>query len=88
MIVKEFNIEDLNLHYFIGINQIEIDIRKILEVPFLEEIKAIFVPSGDHRGEKSALGLEVSWTGEPPESGISQTSLLNEFFFKSGTDTV
>lgn len=31
MIEKEFNIDDLNLKYFVGINQINIDLKKILE---------------------------------------------------------
>ncbi|MFX1409933.1 MAG: KEOPS complex subunit Cgi121 [Promethearchaeota archaeon] len=41
MIVKEFKIEDLKLHYFIGINQIEIDIRKILEVNNITDQKEL-----------------------------------------------
>lgn len=32
MIVKEFKIKDLNLHYFVGINQIRIDLKKFLEI--------------------------------------------------------
>jgi tRNA threonylcarbamoyladenosine modification (KEOPS) complex Cgi121 subunit len=32
MIIKEFKIKDLNLHYFIGINQIRINFKKFLEI--------------------------------------------------------
>ncbi len=31
MIVKEFNIEDLHLHFFVGINQIKINIKEFLD---------------------------------------------------------
>ncbi|MFX0002408.1 MAG: KEOPS complex subunit Cgi121 [Promethearchaeota archaeon] len=50
MIVKEFNIPDLNLHYFVGINQIEINLEKFINNnideekkinQFFNEIKAI-----------------------------------------------
>ncbi|MFX0042658.1 MAG: KEOPS complex subunit Cgi121 [Candidatus Hodarchaeota archaeon] len=41
MIVKEFNIKDLNLHYYIGINQIRIDLKKFLEInKIIDENKA------------------------------------------------
>ena len=36
MIIKEFNISDLNLKYFIGINQISIDVAKLLDEHKLE----------------------------------------------------
>ncbi|MFX1315663.1 MAG: KEOPS complex subunit Cgi121 [Promethearchaeota archaeon] len=41
MIIKEFQIEDLNLHYFIGINQIEIDLNKILELNNITDQKEL-----------------------------------------------
>ena len=32
MIVKEFNIKDFNLNYFVGLNQINLDLKKFLEL--------------------------------------------------------
>jgi len=32
MIVREFNISDLNLHYFVGINQIKIEFDKFIDI--------------------------------------------------------
>lgn len=39
MIIQEFKIKDLNLHYFIGINQIRIDLKKFCETNKISDEK-------------------------------------------------
>ena len=41
MIVKEFNIEELNLHFFVGINQIKINLDEFLDFYNIENEKEV-----------------------------------------------
>ena len=58
------------------------------DLPSRFDAKAIFFPSGDHRGVESLASPVVSCVGWPPDAGTSQRFDVELFFSRLTADTV